>query len=114
MNIEELRNYCLSLPSVEEDIKWEDNLCFLVGNKIFCISALEAPLAFSIKVGDEAFEELVELDGVSPSPYLARYKWIRIEEMTTLSDTELKRLIDESYQLIRSKLSKKKRDLLST
>ena len=28
MNIEEIRNICLSLKGVEESIKWESHLCF--------------------------------------------------------------------------------------
>jgi predicted DNA-binding protein (MmcQ/YjbR family) len=36
MNIEELREFCIRLPAVTEDIKWGDNLVLSVGNKMFC------------------------------------------------------------------------------
>ena len=31
MAIDQLRKYCLSLPAVTEDVKWENNLVFSVG-----------------------------------------------------------------------------------
>ena len=45
--IDKLRKYCLSLPAVTEDVKWENNLVFSVGGKMFCMAALEQPLHFS-------------------------------------------------------------------
>ncbi len=42
MNIEELRNYCLSLKGVKEKLPFDDKtLVFTVKDKIFCITDIE-------------------------------------------------------------------------
>jgi predicted DNA-binding protein (MmcQ/YjbR family) len=76
MNIELLRTYCLSLPAVTEAIKWDNDLVFSVGGKMFCVAALDAPFKCSFKVSDEEFEELSVLEGFQPAPYMARAKWV--------------------------------------
>src|SRR5438132_11719536 len=81
MNIETLRNICKSLPGVTEDVKWEDDLCFLIAGKIFCITGFDSPLMVSLKVPDEEFEGLIASEGISPAPYLARYKWVLIKDV---------------------------------
>jgi hypothetical protein len=43
MDIEILRQICLSFPATTEDVKWETNLCFCAAGKIFCIANLEPP-----------------------------------------------------------------------
>ena len=53
MDIETIRNICKSLPSVTEDIKWGDDLCFMIGGKMFCVAVLNTPFKVSFKVSDE-------------------------------------------------------------
>ena len=36
MNLESLREFCLSLPGATADIKWGQDLVFSVGKKMFC------------------------------------------------------------------------------
>lgn len=108
MNLEELRAYCLSLPGTTEDVKWGHDLCFLIGEKMYCVTGFEGPVTLSLKVSDEDFERLTALPGIIPAPYLARYKWVYLDEGHTISDKELKELIANSYGLIKSKLPKKK------
>ncbi len=78
MDIESLRQYCLSLPAVTEDVKWDNDLCFSVGGKMFCVASLEPPFRCSFKVRDEEFEELANQDGFIPAPYMARNKWVSV------------------------------------
>ena len=35
MNVDLLRRFCLSFPGAKENLRWEDELCFKVGGKIF-------------------------------------------------------------------------------
>ena len=109
MNIELLRQICLSLPAVTEDVKWESNLCFCIAGKIFCIANLEPPHTFSFKVSKEEFDEMTETDGFQPAPYLANANWILVTDSSRLSKTELKNYLQRSYEMIKSKISKKKR-----
>ena len=108
MNIEQLRNTCLSFPSVTEDVKWESNLCFLVANKIFLMVALDvspAPASFKVPPGD--FNDVASKDGFSQAPYLARGQWVRTHNVENLSEEEWIHYAKRSYELIRSKLTKK-------
>ncbi|MBL8149593.1 MAG: MmcQ/YjbR family DNA-binding protein [Blastocatellia bacterium] len=109
MNIEELRTYCLSLPHATEDIQWGDNLLFRIGGKMFLIVNLDpaSEVKFSFKCSPEKYIELLEIEGIIPAPYLARYKWVAIESFDLLGSREIKQLIKASYDMVASKLSKK-------
>jgi predicted DNA-binding protein (MmcQ/YjbR family) len=107
--IDQLRKYCLSLPAVTEDVKWENNLVFSVGDKMFCVAGLEQPLSFSFKVPDEDFEEISSRQGFKPAPYLARAKWVLATEPSRLHTNEWKQFIKTSYELVKNKLTKKTR-----
>ncbi|MBL4657725.1 MAG: MmcQ/YjbR family DNA-binding protein [Flavobacteriales bacterium] len=108
MNIEQLRDICLSLPGVTEDVKWEDHLCFLVGNKMFLITGLDkSPTPASFKVPPEDFAEVASMDGFHQAPYLARGQWVHTDDVNNLGEEEWMRYTEQSYRLIRSKLTKK-------
>ena len=107
MHIDQLRAFCLSLPNVTEDIKWGNDLCFSIGGKMFCICGMQEPLTASIKASDEDFAELTATNDIIPAPYLARYKWIYIQNPARFSKKEWEHYIKQSYQLIKEKLPKK-------
>jgi predicted DNA-binding protein (MmcQ/YjbR family) len=112
MNIEQLRKYCLSFPHATEDVKWGNDLCFCVGEKMFCVTGLDAGSHLSFKTTPEKFAELTERDGVIPAPYVARYHWVAVETAGAIRDAELKKLIADSYQMVYEKLPKAKRNAL--
>lgn len=107
MDIEVLQKICLSFPGVTEDVKWESNLCFCVGGKIFCIANLEPPHTFSFKVTEEEFDELSNTNGFKPAPYLAKAKWVLVVDSARLNRKDLENYLRQSYELIKSKISKK-------
>ena len=107
MNIDTLRDLCRKLPAVTEDIKWGHDLCFSVAGKMFCVCALDGPLSVSFKVRDDEFEELADSPGIRPAPYVARYKWVLVEEVSRLNRKEWEHYIKQSYDLVRAKLPKK-------
>ncbi len=110
MNIEELRTFCLSMPAVTEDIKWEDNLVFSVGGKMFCLADLKPPLRVSFKVPPDRFAELTEMPGIGQAPYFARGIWVMVSDESAMSRDEWNHYIRESYELVKEKLPKKVRD----
>ena len=110
MDTEKLRVYCLSFPGATEGIKWEDHLCFMVGEKMFLITGMSDEDNVSIKVSDEDFETLPERDGIIPAPYMARNKWVAITKRSALKPKEWESLVRQSYEIIRSKLPKKVRE----
>ena len=108
MNIEEIQNICRQLPAVTEDIKWEHDLVFSVGGKMFCVVGLDqSPTTASFKVTDEEFEEISNWPGFKPAPYVAKYKWVWIEDINKMKKAEWKKYLQQSYELVRDKLSLK-------
>lgn len=107
MNLDSIRDYCLSLPHATEDIQWGNDLLFRISGKIFTGISLDPPHSLSFKCTPERFDELIELEGIIPAPYTARNKWVMLERLDALSEAEIKRLIKNSYEMIFSKLTKK-------
>jgi predicted DNA-binding protein (MmcQ/YjbR family) len=114
MEVETLRQYCLSFPQATEDIQWENDLLFRIGGKIFAgISMNPAENGqFSFKCTPEEFAELTERDGIIPAPYVARYHWVMVQRDGALSKAEFRRLIRNSYDLVSAKLPAKVRKQL--
>lgn len=109
MDIDQLRAFCTSLPAVTEDVKWDNDLVFSVGGKMFCVASLEPPFSCSFKVPDEEFEELSSREGFQPAPYMARAKWVLVTSATRLHKAEWEANIRRSYELVKAKLTKKVR-----
>jgi predicted DNA-binding protein (MmcQ/YjbR family) len=108
MHIEELRKICLGFPGATEHQIWRGDLTFKVANKMFAHTVLEvAPVWLAFKTSDEKFAELVERQGVIPAPYLARAKWVALEERETIPAGELHELLREAYDLVVARLPKK-------
>ena len=115
MDIDWIRNLCLSFPQTTEQIQWGDDLVFKVAGKIHAITVLKpAKIWLCFKVSTEKFAELTERTGVIPAPYLARAKWIALETRDALSSDELTLLLRESYDMVVAKLPKKTRQALAS
>lgn len=109
MSFDAIREYCLSLPHVDEIVQWENDLLLRIGGKMFVVLTLDAaaPYRMSFKCTPEEFVELTERDGIDPAPYVARYHWVALRSFDLLPQVELKRLIKGSYEMVKSKLPKK-------
>jgi predicted DNA-binding protein (MmcQ/YjbR family) len=105
MNLDKLREFCLSFPGATEGVKWEDHICFMVAEKIFCMTGSGGGITF--KILPEEFEELTERDGIVPTPYMARNMWVTVYNSSALKPGEWKHYITQSYELVRAKLPKR-------
>ena len=113
MNVDWVRELCLSFPCATEQITWGWDLTFRVGGKIFAVTVLEhARVWLSFKCSPENFAELTERNGIIPAPYLARSLWVALETKDALPPDELASLLRGSYDLVIAKLPKKTRDAL--
>ena len=114
MSVETIRSIAMKLPHAKEDIKWGHDLCFSIAEKMFCVTGLDdGPVSLSFKVPDEDFEALSERSGFVPAPYMARHKWILIQDVKKVSKKELEGFIRQSYDLVKAKLPKKLQEKLS-
>jgi predicted DNA-binding protein (MmcQ/YjbR family) len=81
-----------------------------VGGKIFATVSLDsAPQRVCFKCTPEKFAELVEQEGITPAPYVGRYKWVLLESLDVVRDTELRDLIRQSYQMVAAKVPTRSR-----
>jgi len=114
MNVDWLRELCLSFPGATEQVQWGYDLVFKVGGKMFAVTPLEpAPVCLSFKASPENFAELTERPNIVPAPYLARAQWVALQTRDAVRQEELAGLLRESYELIAAKLSKKEREKLA-
>src|SRR6266852_19323 len=110
MNLERVRTLCLSLPHTTEQVQWGDNLVFKIGGKIYAIEAtVPAGRVLSFKCTLEEFVELTERPGIFQAPYFAKMQWVALESFDALTDSEIRRLVTKSYELVVAKLPKKAR-----
>lgn len=109
-----IRKLCLSLPGATETIQWGGERVFKVGGKMFAvISAARDADAMSFKASDESFRLLTELPGLSPAPYLARAKWVKIAPLASLPDGDLAAYLRRAHELVVAALPKKAREGLA-
>lgn len=108
MNIEDLQEICRAMPHVTEDVKWGHDLVFSIGGKMFCVAGLDqSPTTASFKVTEEEFEEMSTRPGFKPAPYVAKYKWVFIDDINKMKTQEWKQYLKQSYELVKEKLSPK-------
>ena len=108
MEIDEIREHCLSKPGTTEGMKWGEHLTFMVGGKIFAVFGLDqAPVNASFQVSNEDFESMPEREGMKPAPFFAKNIWIAVDHIDRISDNEWKRILDQGYQIVKSKLPEK-------
>jgi predicted DNA-binding protein (MmcQ/YjbR family) len=96
MNIDEIRQACMSFPGATEKLQWGDAVCFKIGGKMFVVLGLDNP-RLSFKCTPEAFAELIERENIRPSPYLGRHNWVMLERLDAVGNQELRGLMRQSY-----------------
>jgi predicted DNA-binding protein (MmcQ/YjbR family) len=108
MNIESLRDYCISKANVEETFPFgDDTLVFKVGGKIFLLCGLDKPDRFNVKCDPERAVLLrEEFDVVQAGWHMNKKHWNTVFMNGNLTDRQIIEMIDHSYDLIVSKLPK--------
>jgi len=104
MNIEEIREYCLSKSGAIECFPFGDNtLVFKVSGKIFALVSLEER-QINLKCDPELAIELREqYESVIPGYHMNKKYWNTILLNGTLPDKSIKEWIDLSYKLVAKK-----------
>lgn len=106
MNIEELREYALSLKDVTEGFPFgEDTLVFKVNGKVFLLTSLTSdPLSFNVKCDpDDAIELRERYDCVLPGYHMNKKHWNTILVEGTFTKKQLEEFVRESYELVLKK-----------
>jgi len=110
MNIEDIRDYALSLKGVSESFPFGENtLVFKVDNKIFLLASLTSEvLQFNVKCNPEYAVELREqYPSVLPGYHMNKKHWNTIIVDGSLTAGQLREFIKDSWFLV----SKKKKSV---
>jgi len=110
MNIESLREYCLSKPGVTETLPFgPDTLVFKVMDKMFLLTGLDNPESFNVKCDPERAVQLrEEYSEVLPGYHMNKTHWNTVLIKGRLTEAQLKGMIDDSYELVVASLPKNK------
>jgi predicted DNA-binding protein (MmcQ/YjbR family) len=115
MNIEEIRDYCLSKPAVTEGFPFNDTaLVFKVAGKMFALLDLsEEARGITLKCDPERAVELREQhQEVTPAWHFNKQHWNGVNLQGSINNNQLKEWIDHSYSLVVDSLPKSKREAL--
>ena len=110
MNLEEIREYCLTKPHCEETLPFgPDVLVFKTNNKAFLLLPLdEQPVSFNVKCDPELALHLREkYPAVIPGYHMNKKHWNTIEFHSDVNDKMMYQLINDSYDLVFKSLTKK-------
>ena len=114
MNIEEFREYCLSLGEVEEKLPFakmpggDSVLVFYVSGHTFCYCDLNE-LTVVVKCQTERIAELLDTTGLEPpdNHFNPKY-WVGIN-LQIINTGLLKELARNSYEIVKAKYTKKRK-----
>ena len=112
MNIEEVREYCLSLKNTIECFPFDEvSLVFKVENKMFLLLPLDAEEPHvSLKCSTDYVEELRErYTAVEPAYHFNKKYWNQVFLNGDADDKLIKSLIDHAYEEVLKKFTKKMR-----
>ena len=102
MNIEILREYCISKKDVTESFPFgDDTLVFKAAGKIFALVNLEGDLSINLKCDPSLALELRErYAAVTPGYHMNKKHWNTILVDGSVPDKEIFSWIDHSYNLV--------------
>ncbi len=105
MNIESLREYCLSKNNVTESFPFDDvTLVFKVEGKMFVLVNLEGELSLNLKCDPELALELRErYQAVTPGYHMNKKYWNTVSLDGTIPDKLVFSWIDHSYEQVLKK-----------
>ena len=109
MDIEQLREYCLSLPGVTEATPFErfsrgrfTILVFYVGGHMFCYFNIDDFTSITIKGEPETIADLKERYQAINDPYNGNKRhWMSVAIGSDVGDTMLRQLVKSSYDLVK-------------
>lgn len=120
MDNERIRAISLALPHVSETLNWGHHLVYWVGDreiggKMFAMTDADGTGFGKLwfHCGPERFHELLEVDGMSPSPYLAKAHWVTMERWDVLKPREIEEELRRAHALIYEKLPKRTKAVLA-
>lgn len=111
MDLAQFREYCLGKARASEGTPFgPDVLVFKVAGKMFALAALdEVPATANLKCDpDLALDLRDRYEQVTPGYHMNKKHWNTVEIETGIPESELRKMIDHSYDLVVKSLPKSK------
>jgi len=115
MTFKQLEKYIMKKQGVTFDYPFDDIVrVYRISEKIFALTSEEKPLRVNLKCDPIYALELRSLyEGIMAGYHMNKKHWNTVSlEESDVDEETIKELIDHSYELIYSKLTKKQRELL--
>jgi len=115
MNFKQLEKYIMKKQGVTFDYPFDDIVrVYRISEKIFALTSEEKPLRVNLKCDPIYALELRSLyEGIIAGYHMNKKHWNTVSlEESDVDEETIKELIDHSYELIYSKLTKKQKELL--
>src|SRR5436189_6371998 len=112
MDVEEFREYCLAKGGVTESTPFgETVLVFKVAGKMFALAALDdMPSTVNLKCDpDLALELRDRYEQVQPGYHMNKKHWNTVVLDGVIPEREIRKMVDDSYELVVQSLPKAKR-----
>lgn len=122
MDIEKLRDHCLSFEGVTEKTpfgkfaaRYDSILVFYVCGHMFCMLDMNNFTSVTVKGDPERIAELYETrSSCSFHRNMSRKYWIELHFGGDISDDEINAMIDRSYEIVKLQHTPKRRRCAST
>ena len=108
MTRDELHAFAMGLPGATMDVQWGDDHVYKVGGKMFAATD-GAYSNLSFKATDIAFEAMTTTGRARPAPYMARAKWVTLDDLAREDAGEVEDWVRTSHRLVAAKLTRKQR-----
>lgn len=117
MNIEEFREYCLSMEGVTEKTpfgkfarRYDSILVFYVLEHMFCFIDMDDFTSVMVKSTPEEVDEIrMKYSSVSDPLNQSLRHWIQLDLDGDISDREVLALVSRAYSIVRDKYTKRPR-----
>lgn len=114
MNIEELRDYCLSIDGVTEKTpfgkfarRFDSVLVFYILDHMFCLTDMDDFASVTVKAEPEVIEELkMTRSSVSSHRNMSERHWIQLNLNGDIADREIYDLVKRSYEIVKAKYTR--------
>ncbi|MCK5781875.1 MAG: MmcQ/YjbR family DNA-binding protein [Flavobacteriales bacterium] len=115
MNVEEVRAFCISKKASTESFPFDEvTLVFKVMGKMFALMSLEKSGSINLKCNPDWSIELREqYEAIIPGYHMNKKHWNTLDYSGDFPKSLLIKLIDHSYDLVVSNLSKKQKEELN-
>ena len=119
MNIEELRDYCLSMDGVTEKTpfgrfspRFNSTLVFYVLDHMFCMVDIDNFTSISFRSTPEEIEEIKCQYISSHNPHNQAMKfWICVNLNEDMSDSKIYSYVSRAYDIVKDKYTKKNKKI---